>query len=398
MVRRETARLRAIFERALLCASASVSGVVGIAACSSGGGGGSSGDDASTLDVTVGHDAPVDAAADAPLDGDGGSLWSPGCQPSPPVVYDAAADAPNCAYRVTLPCGVPSFVTGIDPIHCVIDLNACVDICTGIAFPFLTCEVANGFGCDDDAEALVAADGAPIVVECDKCTIAGRRPAGLARPRLRRATDVLGGYLAGVAHLESASVKAFEHLRDELDRFGAPAELVRAARRSARDEVRHARVTGRLARSHGVGVPSVHASSPSAARSLASMAIENAVEGCVRETFGALVAAWQARHAGDPGIARMMAAIATDETRHAALAWAIAGWAEPRLDAKSRRAVRAARLSAVRVLRREARVAFPPVLMRLAGLPSAARASALLDALDDGLWSRLLTDPALAPR
>ncbi|MGD0526959.1 MAG: ferritin-like domain-containing protein [Polyangiaceae bacterium] len=349
------------------------------------------------MDVTAGHDAPLDAAADASLDGDGGSLWSPGCQPGPPVVYDAAADAPNCAYRVTLPCGVPSFVTGIDPIHCVVDLNACVDICTGIAFPFLTCEVANGFGCDDDAEALVAADGAPIVVECDKCTIAGRRPAGLARPRWRRATDALGGYLAGVAHLEAASVRAFDQLGEELDRLGAPGELVRAARRSARDEVRHARATGRLARSHGVGVPSVRVSPRRAACSLMAMAIENAIEGCVRETFGALVAAWQASHAGDPRIARTMAAIAADETRHAALAWAIAGWAEPRLDAKSRRAVRAARRGAVRVLRRETRAALPAVLIRRAGLPSAARATALLDALDEALWSRSLSDPASAP-
>jgi hypothetical protein len=395
MVRRETARLRSILERALLCATATIGGVVGAVACSSGDGEGTSGDDASAMDVTIGHDAPLDAAVDASADRDG-SLWPPGCEPAPPVVYDAAADAPNCAYRYTLPCGVPSFVTSIDPIHCVIDLNACVDICTGIAFPFLTCEVANGFGCDDDAEAFVAMDGSPIVVECDKCTIAGRRPGGLVPPE-RPGAAALGEYLAVMAHLEAASVRAFEVLEPELRRLGAPAELVLAARRSAGDEVRHARATASLARGRGVDVPPVRVAPRRGSRSLASLAVENAVEGCVRETFGALVARWQAGHAADRRIARTMARIAADETRHAALAWAIAAWAEPRLDARSRRAVRAARRSAVQALRREAQVAPPGVLVRRAGLPTPQCSRALLGALDVALWSRPLSDRALAP-
>ena len=52
-------------------------------------------------------------------------------------------------------------------------------------------------------------------------------------------------------------------------------------------------------------------------RALGVVAIENAVEGCVRETFGALIASWQAEHARDPGIKRLMRSIARDETRHA---------------------------------------------------------------------------------
>jgi hypothetical protein len=106
----------------------------------------------------------------------------------------------------------------------------------------------------------------------------------------------------------------------------------------------------------------------------------------VRETFGALVAAWQAAHAGDPRIARTMARIAADETRHAALAWAIAGWMEPRLDARSRQAVLAARRRAVRTLLREVTSPSPSVLVVRAGLPAAPHARAMVEELQASLW------------
>ena len=53
---------------------------------------------------------------------------------------------------------------------------------------------------------------------------------------------------------------------------------------------------------------------------------ENAREGCVRETFGALIAMHQAERAGDPIIRRAMRRIAEEETRHAELAWEVASW------------------------------------------------------------------------
>ena len=122
------------------------------------------------------------------------------------------------------------------------------------------------------------------------------------------------------------------------------------------------------------------------ARARGRIAVENAVEGCVRETFGALVAAWQAAHAGDPEIAATMARIADDETRHAALAWAIAAWLEPRLERRAQRAVGAARRRAVESLLREVRSPMPPELVAQAGLPTAACAGRMLDALRNVLW------------
>ncbi len=64
-----------------------------------------------------------------------------------------------------------------------------------------------------------------------------------------------------------------------------------------------------------------------ALRSLEALAVENAVEGCVRETMGALFAMHQAASAADPHVRATMVSIAPDETRHAALGWAVAEWA-----------------------------------------------------------------------
>ena len=381
-LKRETARLRSILERTLLLVSATAGGTLGGLACSNAGSGGSAPDAEAPVDATS-PDTSVpglDAGDSAEV-----SPWPPGCEPPPAVEYDAAADAPNCEYRVTLPCGLPPFVTSIYPPNCAMPLATCLQICTGAAFPFLDCQVSNGFGCDDDAEAFVAPDGAPIVVQCDKCTITGRRPPGLARTRRPRAGDAVGDFFAGASHLEAASVLAFEILGDELRRLGAPAELVRAAGRSARDEIRHARMTARIARRRGAE-PVEARVKRRRARLPVAIAVENAVEGCVRETFGALVAAWQAAHAADREIARTMARIAADETRHAALAWAIAGWLEPRLGKAAKRTVLAARRRAVESLRRELRTPVDAELAAQAGLPTAACAAQMLEGLRSALW------------
>jgi hypothetical protein len=376
MIGREAARLRAIFERVLVL-SAATAGATSAFACSNA-------DRAGTGDASAdtGQDGGANAGdgADSANDTSADVLWPPGCAPAPPFAYDAGVDAPGCEYRVNLLCGLPAFVTTLFPPNCAMPQVDCARICTGPADPALQCEVANGFGCDVDAEAFVAPDGAPIVVECDKCTGAGRRPPGLLRSRSHCATNALGAFFAGVAHLEAASVHAFMMLADELRAYGAPAELVRAARRSAQDERRHARTMSGIARTHGAEPPPVRVARAHR-RSFAAIALDNAVEGCVRETLGALVATWQATHAEDERIARAMSRIAADETRHAALAWAIARWMEPRLDNRSRKRLVAGRRRAVDALRRCSFAVLCPAHMRVAGLPSPCRASSMLEEL-----------------
>ena len=168
------------------------------------------------------------------------------------------------------------------------------------------------------------------------CAVAGRRPVGLQNaPRGPRGND-LGEHFASMARLEAASVIAFRRLARHLASHGAPPELLARIRIACRDEIRHARSTSALARKYGV-VPAAPQIAPESERpSLFALAVENAREGCVRETYGALVAHAQARVATDLDVRRAMSVIADEETAHAALSWDIADWVESQLDARSR--------------------------------------------------------------
>ena len=157
--------------------------------------------------------------------------------------------------------------------------------------------------------------------------IGGRRPEGLEEIALRSPTA--GEWLARMAWMEAASVDAFEDLARELASFDAPVELVQSAIAAADDERRHAVAIGRLAIVRGA-VPTRPSRSPHAARSLAALAIDNAREGGVRETFGALLASHQASFARDVDVRLTMARVARDEARHALLSDRIDAWARPR--------------------------------------------------------------------
>lgn len=206
---------------------------------------------------------------------------------------------------------------------------------------------------------------------------AGRRPEGFEVARPGGAARSIVDYLVELAALEAASIAEFATLRDELRAHGAPAALVDAADRARRDEIVHARLTQRLARSFG-GRPGRVTVEPRPARSLEELAVHNAVEGCVRETFGALSATWQARHASHPEIARALAIIADDETRHAAFSWQLAAWLDDQLDASARARVATARAEAFEELRRAQNVAPHDEVVMLAGVPDVATAQRML--------------------
>ncbi|MFO0736871.1 MAG: ferritin-like domain-containing protein [Labilithrix sp.] len=217
--------------------------------------------------------------------------------------------------------------------------------------------------------------------EGDPGCVAGRRPGGLVAQRSGDCADPVGRFFAEAAHLEAASIYAFERLAGELLDLGAPDELVEAAYASREDEVRHTRMTSKMARRFG-GVPLEPQVAELPARSKLAIALENATEGCVRETWGALVAHRQAASARDESIRCMMQVIAEDETRHAALAWDVAAWLEPQLTADERELVNDARRRALAELRRELEVDAGSELRARAGMPDARTALAMLDALD----------------
>jgi hypothetical protein len=122
-----------------------------------------------------------------------------------------------------------------------------------------------------------------------------------APPASSGARDLLGAWLAGNAHLEAASIDAFEILATELRAHRAPPVLIEAARTATADERRHADSIGGLASSRGAVPPGLHVNR-SPIRDIEAVARENAIENCVRETYAALLAYRQASAAADPAI------------------------------------------------------------------------------------------------
>lgn len=243
--------------------------------------------------------------------------------------------------------------------------------------------IVSASGQVSEGESEVAEYGEP------NCAI-GRRPDALrsninTNTKTKRARSV-GQFFANAAHLEAASVHAFEQLAGELAAHAAPRALVRAALRSRADEIRHALATARMARRFG-GRPARPVIGERSPRALFDVALDNATEGCVRETFGALVATVQAGRARDPLVRRSLRAIAADETRHAVLSWAIDAWARRRLPSHLRRKLDEARRAAVEVLRREVEREWADDVIAIAGMPRADASARMVEGLNAALWT-----------
>jgi hypothetical protein len=265
---------------------------------------------------------------------------------------------------------------------CRADVDACMELCTmlmtraGLPAPE-QCAV------EFRSTTVYATTSRSEYTGGSNCPVEGRRPAGLVEPRRLDAHDAIGRWLAHAAWLEAASIPAFIYLARELDLHGAPRALSRAALAATRDEVRHARIMRQLAARFGATPPTVDVALP-AERSLEEMAIENAIEGCVRETWGAVVARWQAHRAGDPELRAAFRSIADDEARHAALAWAVDSWVRTRLPAAAHPRIDSARERGVREL-----FAGPThEALVMLGLPFGADERGLLERTNHEVWTR----------
>ena len=286
---------------------------------------------------------------------------------------DAGPDSDVCAYIYA--CGLEG--SGLASSGCqVLEVGGDDEL---VPVPGTTCWLPQDAGCNDDAIAPYNEAGG-VIVYCNPCPTSGRRPAGLREPGPALHRLGVGAYLARMAFEEEASIVAFERMRRELRALRAPKTLRSAAKRAARDEVRHARTMRRLARARGGHVERARVADVPDRRAVA-VAVENAIEGCVRETYGALVATWQSRRAGDSEVRRAFARIAEDETSHAALSWAVARWIEGRLGAEDRERVARARLAAVQSLQTSVAIDPPAELVTALGIPTARDARALLEAM-----------------
>jgi hypothetical protein len=310
----------------------------------------------------------------------------------------ATATTPDAAQSV-LPGADASAMQTFDAWLAVFSRQTCEQMCEELGD-------LGSSGCS----ASMSADGQTFDLKCpfsvetcsppgweQGCSLGSGRPPASFVPRRSRATDARGRFFDAAAQLEAASVAPFEQLAVDLDRHGAPSRFVHAARRARQDEVRHAGLMSALARRYGGEGASPAPRVPTTARSLDSLAMENAAAGCVRETYAALEATWMAQHSRCAAVRRALRTVARDETRHGALSWDVAAWSLGQLSPRARRRVAAVRAAEVCKLAGE--LACPPVrALVLAGLlPPASRRLSLLSLLEDGLRKLARDDDALAP-
>jgi hypothetical protein len=260
-----------------------------------------------------------------------------------------------------------------------------------LAYDELTLKIAA-------AGAVEVVRRAPVSTPSDGVCV-GRRPEGLlcSKPsaRSRGASDgdalmdqmaSVGQFFADVARLERGAVIAFRVMAAELAALGAPVRLQRAALRAARDEVRHAELMTSLARRYGAE-PVFEQIHGRPLRSLFAFALDNVIEGCVRETYGAACARYQATRARAADVREQLGSVARDEARHAELSWQIHEWACARLSDAERDELASAAHRAVAELRRELEHDRGRAVQTEAGMPGPRQARTLLDALDRALWS-----------
>jgi hypothetical protein len=320
----------------------------------------------------------------AATSGDGGS-----CNPAaftPPPGDETCAprwkDGDGCnGGQVLFPCGLPPApnTSGPSPTSNVL----CAEYCMGSPdFNSCIAQAPDG-GYLGPAFTEADAGSGPIVVSCYQ-DHTGRRPAGLVDDVAPDASSI-GEVLARTAYLEAASIDAFIDLAVQLEAHGAPAELTHRMRLAAGDEVRHARGIGALARAHGAEPPRVRVVARGL-RTLLALALENAREGCVRETWGAACAVVQSTRAADPAVRALMTGIAHDELRHAALSWDLAAWIDARLTADERTRVLDARASAVRELQVELDAELPTGWRSTLGLPTLEEARHILGSMRAEVW------------
>jgi hypothetical protein len=133
------------------------------------------------------------------------------------------------------------------------------------------------------------------------------------------------------AQMEHASIAAFSRFVLQLLALGAPPELVADAQRAMQDETRHAQLAFGLASAYAgadIGPGPLATGACLDAMDLRSIIATTFAEGCIGETVATLEASEALEHLQDrdPAVAAVLETVATDEARHAELAWRSVAW------------------------------------------------------------------------
>ncbi|MCB9638848.1 MAG: ferritin-like domain-containing protein [Myxococcales bacterium] len=217
------------------------------------------------------------------------------------------------------------------------------------------------------------------------CPVPGRLPTG-TQIHAQENTHELGQYFAQMAAMETAAVTAFRYLVRELEAYQAPASLIESAQQAIEEEIQHAHLAGLLAQAYGAETPVLEIE-PFRLRPLAEIALENATEGCVNETFAAACGMWQQEHAELDAFRAVVGRIVEEESRHAALSWAIHAWAHPQLTSEEQAHCRQAQKAAVEALEQNFLEEAPPHVRLAVGLPNHDDAAQIFKQLREQLWA-----------
>ena len=219
--------------------------------------------------------------------------------------------------------------------------------------------------------------------------VPGRIPNGLHLKNSPAATqssvNVLGQYLADMTAMETAAITAFYNLSLELEAYDAPAELIARAQQAVLEETRHSEMAALLAASFDAEMPEVTVDD-FCLRSLYEIALENAVEGCVNETFAAACGLWQSEYAQLDVFRKVIGHITEEEMGHAALSWEIHQWIMPQLSELQQEQIRVAQAEAVESLVSDFKQESNPVLQQAFGLPTKDDAARLFAQLKNSVW------------
>lgn len=222
--------------------------------------------------------------------------------------------------------------------------------------------------------------------------VPGRMPNGLHLNNTQSTTvsrdNVLGQYLADMTAMETAAITSFYYLSRELEAYKAPAELIARARQAVLEETRHSEIAALLAASFDAEMPDVSVDE-FCLRSLYEIALENAVEGCVNETFAAACGLWQSEYAQLDVFRQVIGHITEEEIGHAALSWEIHQWIMSQLSEFQQEQIRVAQADAIGRLASEFKQESNPVLQQAFGLPTKDDAARLFTQLKDSVWEMI---------
>ncbi len=216
--------------------------------------------------------------------------------------------------------------------------------------------------------------------------IPGRMPVGMKPITISSTHSLLGNYFANMAMMEKAAITAFQYLVRELEAYEAPQELIELARKAIAEEARHTKMASNLSKGYNTEIPEFIVNEFQL-RSLFEIALENAVEGCVNESFAATCGLWQHAHAEHDVFREVIGHITEEEIGHGALSWSIHEWIMPQLTEAQQAHVLQAQAKAFDTLEENFKLEEHPEVRIALGLPNQTEASALIHSFREQVLS-----------